>query len=81
MEEKKFTYSQKISGLLASLTAFVCSAIIFLRTQGNMTLNTLLYSLGIIVSGSVVVGLLGHYIGKIIEGSKKKKKKLNKFMR
>ena len=56
MEEKKFTYSKKISGLLASFTAFVCSAIIFLRTQGNMSLNTLIYSLGIIISGSLISG-------------------------
>ena len=80
MEEKKFTYSKKISGLLASFTAFVCSAIIFLRTQGNMSLNTLIYSLGIIISGSLIVGYLGGQIGKIFDGSKKKKK-LNKFMR
>ena len=80
MAENKFTYSKKISGLLASFMAFVCSAIIFVRTKGDISLPTLIYSLGIIVSGTVAVGFLGHHIGKIFDGSKKKKK-LNKFMK
>lgn len=77
---KGIKYATKLSGMSASLTVFLCSAIIFARTKGVIDLNTLLYYLYIVVPGALIVGFLSFYIGKIFD-SKKKKKKLNKFIR
>lgn len=80
MAAKGITYAIKFSGMSASLTVFLCCAIIFTRTRGIIDLNTLLYALCIIVPGALIVGTLGFYIGKIFDGTKKKKK-LNKFIK
>ena len=80
MAKQEFTNAKKISGMAASLTVFLCSAIIFVRTKGLIDLNTLLYSLYIIIPGAVIVGWLGYNIGSIFDNTKKKKK-LNKFMK
>ena len=80
MAEKGITYAVKFSGMSASLTVFLCCAIIFVRTRGEIDFNTLLYSLYIVVPAGVIVGFLGYYPGKIFDGTKRKKK-LNKFIR
>ena len=72
-------YSQKISGMLASLTAFLCTALIFFNAE-IITLSTLLYALSIIVPATLIVGYLGFQIGKILK-KKKKKNKLNRFIK
>ena len=72
MSAKKISYSHKISGMLASLTAFVCTAMIFFNNR-VMTLGTLIYALSIIVPAVIVVGYLGFQIGKIFDSTKKKK--------
>lgn len=71
-------YAYKLGGLAASLTVFLCSALIFFNNQGHMNINTLIYALGIIVPAGAIVGYLGFQIGKIFD-SAKKKKKLSKF--
>lgn len=79
MAEKGITYSTKISGMLASLTAFLCTVIIFLKsTTINMTV--LIYALSTIIPATLSMGVLGYLIGKIFD-STKKKKSLNKFMK
>ncbi len=79
MAGKIITYSQKISGMLASLTAFLCTTIIFLKsTTINMTV--LLYALSVILPATLAMGFLGYFIGKIFD-STKKKKSLNKFIK
>ena len=65
-------YAKKISGMLASLTAFICTALIFYNHK-VMTMATLIYALTIIVPAVVVVGYLGFQIGKIFDSTKKKK--------
>lgn len=80
MTAKGITYAQKLCGMSASLTAFLCSAIIFLKTTTSMDMNTLVYALCTIVPASVIVGTFGYLIGKIFDGTKKKKK-LNKFIK
>lgn len=79
MGSKSITYSLKISGLMASLTAFVCTALIFLKSQ-TINMTVLLHALSIIVPATIVMGYLGHLIGKIFD-STKKKKSLKKFIR
>ena len=74
---KKYAY--KISGMLASLTAFLCTALIFFNAE-IITLSTLLYALSIIVPATLIVGYLGFQIGKIFD-STKKKNKLNRFIK
>lgn len=71
-------YAYKLGGLAASLTVFLCSALIFLNNQGHMNINTLIYALGIIVPAGLVVGYLGFQIAKYLIPLKKKKK-LSKF--
>ena len=75
----KKKYSQKISGMLASLTAFLCTALIFFNAE-IITLSTLLHALSIIVPATLIVGYLGFQIGKIFD-STKKKNKLNRFIK
>lgn len=77
---KGIKYATKLSGMSASLTVFLCSAIIFARTKGVIDLDTLIYYFCIVVPGAFIVGFLSFYIGKIFD-TKKKKKKLNKFIR
>ena len=72
MATGKIKYSQKISGLLASLTAFVCTTLIFLNAP-IITMGTLLYALSIIVPAVLVVGYLGFKIGNIFDTKKKRK--------
>lgn len=79
MEKKTITYAQKISGMLASITAFLCTGIIFLNSS-TMNMNVLLYALSIIVPATLIMGFLGNLIGKIFD-STKKKKTLNRFMK
>lgn len=80
MTTKGITYAQKLCGLSASLTVFLCSVIIFIRTNTMMDMNTLIYALCTIIPAGVIVGTFGYLIGKIFDGTKKKKK-LNKFIR
>jgi len=75
MTTDKLKYSKKISGLLASLTAFICTTLIFLNSP-IITMGTLLYALSIIVPAVLIVGYLGFKIGNIFD--KKKKKSLFK---
>lgn len=75
MTKDKLKYSKKISGLLASLTAFICTTLIFLNSP-IITMGTLLYALSIIVPAVLIVGYLGFKIGNIFD--KKKKKSLFK---
>ena len=77
---KNITCAKKFCGMSASLTIFLCSAIIFVKTKGMINFETLLYTLYIVVPGALIVGTLGYYTGKIFDG-KKKKRKLNKFIR
>lgn len=77
---KNVTCAKKLCGMSASLTVFLCSAIIFVKTKGEINFETLLYTLYIVVPGALIVGMLGYYTGKIFDGTKKKKK-LNKFIR
>ena len=79
MAGKSITYAQKLGGMLASLTTFVCCCIIFLTIR-TMTMNDLIYALSIIIPAAVITGFLGFQIGKIFD-SKKKKKSLNKFIK
>ncbi len=72
-------YALKISGMLASLTAFLCTTLIFFNAE-IITLSTLLYALSIIVPATLIVGYLGFQIGKIFD-STKKKNKLNRFLK
>lgn len=80
MATKGITYAQKFCGMSASLTIFVCSSIIFLRTTTSIDMNTLIHAICIVAPAAFIVGTLGYYIGKIFDGTKKKKK-LNKFMK
>lgn len=79
MAGKIITYAQKISGMLASLTAFLCTAIIFLKSS-TINMTVLIYALSIIVPATLATGVLGYFIGKIFD-SKKKKKSLNNFIK
>ena len=72
MTTGKIKYSKKISGLLASLTAFICSLLIFLNAP-IITMGTLIYALKIIVPATLVVGYLGFKIGNIFDTKKKRK--------
>lgn len=65
--------------MLASLTTFLCSAIIFVRSE-TITLNVLIYALSIIIPAAFLTGFFGYYIGKIFD-STRKKRKLNKFIK
>lgn len=77
MTTGKTKYAKKISGMLASLTAFICTCFIFYNAS-VITMGTLLYALSIIVPAVLVVGYLGFRIGKIFD-SKKKNKSLARF--
>lgn len=77
MTTDKIKYAKKISGMLASLTAFICTSLIFLNAP-VITMGTLLYALSIIIPGTLIVGYLGFKIGKIFD-TKKKKKSLMRF--
>lgn len=79
MAFKGINYAKRFSGMLASLTTFLCSIIILVKSQ-EITLNVLLYALSIIVPAAVVTGGLGYYIGKILD-STRKKRKLKKFIK
>ncbi len=79
MAGKSITYAQKLGGMLASLTTFVCCCLLFLTLQ-SMTMNDLIYALSIIIPAALITGFLGFQIGKIFD-SKKKKKSLNKFIK
>lgn len=72
MATGKIKYSKKISGLLASLTAFICTSLIFLNAP-IITMGTLIYALSIIVPAVLVVGYLGFKIGNIFDTKKKRK--------
>ena len=72
MGNNSIKYSHKISGMLASLTAFICTALIFLNAQ-VITMATLIYALSIIVPAILSVGYLGFQIGKIFDTKKKKR--------
>ncbi len=74
---KKYAY--KISGMLASLTAFLCTALIFFNSE-VIRLSTLFYALSIIVPATLIVGYLGFRIGKIFD-STRKKNKFNRLMK
>lgn len=76
MDNKSIKYSHRISGMLASLTAFICTALIFFNSP-VITMATLIYALKIIVPAVLVVGYLGFQIGKLFETKKKKKKNSN----
>jgi len=77
MVADKIKYSKKISGLLASLTAFLCSLLIFLNAP-IITMGTLIYALKIIVPATLIVGYLGFKIGNIFD-TKKKRKSLSRL--
>lgn len=79
MAPKGINYAKRFSGMLASLTTFLCSIIIFVKSS-EITLDVLLYALSIIVPAAVLTGLLGYYIGKIFD-STRKKRKLKKFIK
>ena len=72
MIKSGITYSKKFSGMMASLTAFVCGALIFTRSS-IFDLDLLLHGLSIIIPAAVVVGYLGFQIGKIFDVPRKKK--------
>ena len=73
MKNNNIKYAHKIGGMLASLTAFICAALIFINAQ-VITMATLIYALSIVVPAVLVVGYLGFQIGKIFDTKKKKKK-------
>jgi VIT1/CCC1 family predicted Fe2+/Mn2+ transporter len=79
MSKSHITYAQKLSGMLASLTAFLCSAIIFVKSSA-ITMSVLIHALMTVIPATVATGVLGHMIGKIFD-SAKKKKSLNQFRR
>lgn len=79
MALKGINYAKRFSGMLASLTTFLCSIIIFVKSS-EITLDVLLYALSIIVPAAVLTGVLGYYIGKIFD-STRKKRKLKKFIK
>lgn len=79
MGEKGITYSMKISGLLASLTAFICTALIFFKSS-TINMVMLIHALSIIIPATIIMGFLGHLIGKIFD-STRKKRSLKKFIR
>ncbi len=72
MIKSGITYSKKFSGMMGSLTAFICGALIFTRSS-TFDLNLLLHGLGIIIPAALIVGYLGFQIGKIFDLPKKKK--------
>lgn len=76
---KGINYSKRFCGMLASLTTFLCSLIIFVKSE-TITLNVLIHALSIIVPAAFVTGVLGYYMGKIFD-STRKKRKLNKFIK
>lgn len=45
-----------------------------------MNMGTLFYTLTTVIPAALIVGTLGFYIGKIFDGTKKKKK-LNRFIK
>lgn len=76
---KGVNYAKRFSGMLASLTTFLCALIIFVRSA-EINLSVLLYALSIIVPAALITGILGYYIGKIFD-STRRGKKLKKYMK
>lgn len=74
MAKKGIKYSYKLGGMSASLTTFICTAIIFVNARGVISMNTLIYALKIVVPAAIVVGYFGFQVGKIFDSTKKKKK-------
>ena len=72
MIKSGITYSKKFCGMMASLTAFVCGALIFARST-VFDLDLLLHGLSIIIPAAIVVGYLGFQIGKIFDLPRKKR--------
>lgn len=68
--KKKLTYSHKISGIFASLTALVCGVLIF--SKGLPDMNLLIYGLSVIIPASLCVGIAGYLIGMIFDKENKK---------
>ncbi len=76
---KGINYAKRFSGMLASLTTFLCAIIIFVRSA-EINLNVLFYALSIIIPAALITGVLGYYIGKILD-STKRGKKLKKYIK
>ena len=76
---KGVNYAKRFCGMLASLTTFVCAFIIFVRSS-EINIDVLFYALSIIIPAAVITGVLGYYIGKIFD-STKKRKKLKKYIK
>ena len=76
---KGVNYAKRFSGMLASLTTFLCALIIFVRSA-EINLDVLLYALSIIVPAALITGVLGYYIGKIFD-STRKGQKLKKYIK
>lgn len=76
MIKAKFTYAKKLSGLFASFTVLVCGGFIYSQ-PGAFDLNNLIRGLLIIVPAALTIGFLGYNIGKIFDGTKKKKSLTN----
>lgn len=72
MTTNKIKYSQKLGGMSASLTVFLCTTIIFLRAE-SISMSLLLYALSIIVPAGLITGYLGFKTGQIFDSTKKKK--------
>ncbi len=72
MIKSGITYSKKFSGMMASLTAFVCGALIFARSA-TFDLDLLIHGLSIIIPAAIIVGYLGFQIGKIFDVPRKKR--------
>ncbi len=72
MVKSGITYSKKFSGMMASLTAFVCGGLIFARSS-TFDLNLLIHGLSIIIPAAIIVGYLGFQIGKIFDVPRKKR--------
>lgn len=72
MASKGISYAVKISGMSASLTVFLCTTIIFLKSH-TINMSVLLYALSIIIPAGIATGFLGYYIGKTFDSARKKK--------
>lgn len=81
MSNNTFNYEKKISGMLASLTAFLCTIIIFIKSSA-IDLSVLIHTLTIVIPATFAMWILGSWIGKILDSTKKKKslgKSINKL--
>lgn len=70
MKIKKLTYSHKISGIFATLSALLCGILIL--SKGVPDLKMLTYAFSIIVPASLCAGFAGFLIGKIFDNENKK---------